>query len=149
MDTGHSSPKKFLTCAHLKNVLTRNLACTLISDVPNLATADISENPNVSGRGDSAGSTVHPPPCACSQQPADNCSHAAAAAMGRFPYYSMGGGSIKMRSWKPISLLIFYDWKVMGDRPRAISRRKRSIERTITPSFSMVKKILLYRKTPS
>eukprot|EP01048_Picozoa_sp_COSAG05_P034093 COSAG05_NODE_14048_length_409_cov_1.854839_1_plen_29_part_10 len=25
----------------------------------------------------------------------------AAAAMGRFPYYSMGGGSIKMRSWKP------------------------------------------------
>ena len=55
MDTGHSSPKKFLTCAHLKNVLTRNLACTLISDVPNLATADISENPNVSGIGDSAG----------------------------------------------------------------------------------------------
>ena len=58
MQTGHSSSKKFLTCAHLKNVLTRNLACTLISDVPNLATADISENPNVCGRDDSAqGST--------------------------------------------------------------------------------------------
>ena len=58
MDTGHSSRKKFLTCAHLKNVLTRNLACTLISDVPNLATADISENPNVSGIGDSAGRSL-------------------------------------------------------------------------------------------
>ena len=50
--------KMFLTCAHLKNVLaleTRNLACTLISNVPNLATADISENPNVCRRGYSAG----------------------------------------------------------------------------------------------
>ena len=55
--------------------------------------------------------------------------------MGRFPYYSMGGGSIKMRSWKPISLYRFYDWKVMGRSARAISRRKRSIEMTITPSY--------------
>ena len=33
MDTGHSSPKKFLTCAHLKNVLTRNLALTVCSAI--------------------------------------------------------------------------------------------------------------------
>ena len=50
-----------------------------------------------------------------------------------------------MRSQKPISLLRFYDWKVMGRSARAISRRKTSIEMIITPSYSMVKKILLYR----
>ena len=53
-----------------------------------------------------------------------------------------------MRSWKPISLLRFYDWKVMGGGPRAISRRKTSIEMTITPSFSMVKKSFCTEKRP-
>ena len=32
MDTGHSSPKKFLTCAHLKNVLTRDTKPRLYTD---------------------------------------------------------------------------------------------------------------------
>ena len=57
--------------------------------------------------------------------------------------YVLAASVVRFRGDHPLLLLPFparatlaglYDWKVMGDRPRAISRRKPRIEMTITPS---------------